>query len=357
MQNLDDVAAMKTLDAVNVLGSIEQLGDQSRQAWDEVHAISFPDAYKKATAIVFSGMGGSALGAYVNKSLFWDTLAVPFEIVNDYHVPPYTGGHTLAILSTYSGTTEETLSCANEAVEKKAMVTGITTGAALGDMLKKHNAPAYVFSPKFNPSNQPRLGGGYSVVGLLAMLDVLGFVSVSETDIAEAEKVLALGNSKFGVAVPEADNKAKKLARAWDQKIPVIVSSRHLMHVGRVLRNQIHESAKSFSAYHDVPELNHHLMEGLTNPKVNKDLLRFLFLDSPLYEEKIQKRMTITKDVVTKQGIAIESFSPSGKSRIAQALECIQFGAYVNYYMAMMSDLDPSKIPWVDYFKAELVKS
>lgn len=356
MQQLDDRDAIRKLDTVNVVGSIEQLGGQSRQAWDEVHARVFPESYKNATAIVFSGMGGSALGAYVVKSLFWDTLAVPFEIVNDYHLPPYTDEHTLVILSTYSGTTEETLSCAEEALAKHAKVTGLTTGSRLGEFFAKHSLPSYTFTPTYNPSNQPRLGSGYSVVGLLSLLDTLGYVSVNNADIEEVEKVLSLGISRFGVATKEAENPAKRLAKAWDQKIPVIVSARHLLQVGRVLRNQIHESAKCFAAYHDVPELNHHLMEGLTNPTTNKDVLRFLFLDSELYEDKIQKRMMITKDVVTKQGIVVESFAPTSQSRIAQAMECIQFGAYVNYYMAILSDLDPSKIPWVDYFKAELAK-
>lgn len=357
MHNLDDVDAIKKIDAVNVLGSIEQLGSQSRQAWDEVHAIPFPDSYKNATNIVFSGMGGSALGAYVNKSLFWDTLSVPFEIVNDYHLPPYTDERTLVILSTYSGTTEETLHCAAEAVAKKARVTALTTGSRLGEFIAKNNLPSYIFVPSYNPSNQPRLGSGYSVVGLLSLLDALGYVSVNQSDIDEIESLLTIGNERFGVIAKEINNPAKQLAKAWNQKIPIIVAARHLTHVGRVLRNQIHESAKCFSAYHDIPELNHHLMEGLTNPKTNKDMLRFLFLDSGLYDGKIQKRMMITKDIVIKQGIIVDSYKPNAKSRIAQAMECIQFGAYVNYYMAMLSDLDPSKIPWVDYFKSELAKN
>lgn len=356
MKQLDDVKEFQKLDTVNVLGSIEQLGEQSRQAWDEVLNVEFPDSYKSATSIVFSGMGGSALGAYVTKSLFWDTLAVPFEIVNDYVMPPYVGDKTLTIMSSYSGTTEETLAGAEAALSKKAMVTGITTGGSLGDFFLSNKLPAYRYVPRANPSNQPRLGSGYSVVGLVGMLHRLGYVTVDAADIDEVTEKLKVGNARYGVAVAEASNPAKQAALAFVQKIPVIVSARHLMHVGRVIRNQLHESAKNFAAYHDIPELNHHLMEGLSNPIQNKDLLKFLFLESSLYDEKITKRVRITKDVLSKQGIAIYSFAPESKSRLGQVMECIQFGAYINYYMAMLYDLDPSKIPWVDYFKAELAK-
>lgn len=357
MNDLDDVDAIKKLDVVNVLGSIEQLSGQCEQAWDEVSKIQFPDSYKNVSSIVFSGMGGSALGAYVVKSLFSDTLRLPFEIINDYHLPPYVNEKTLVILGSYSGTTEETISSAQEAFSKKAQVTGLTTGGKLAEMLKQAAVPCYIFTPTHNPSSQPRLGTGYSVFGQIAILNTLGFLSIQVNEKDETVTALEKGNTFYGVTVSTQQNRAKQLATAWKEKVPVIVSAEFLTHVGRVIRNQFHESAKTFAAYHEIPELNHHLMEGLSNPKTNKEILRFLFLSSNNYSEKTQKRIKITQDVVRKQGIGIEVFSATAKSRIAQALECVQFGAYVNYYMALLYDLDPSKIPWVDYFKVELAKT
>jgi glucose/mannose-6-phosphate isomerase len=168
--------------------------------------------------------------------------------------------------------------------------------------------------------------------------------------------ILAKGNTLYGIQVLEADNKAKQLACLLFQKIPVIVSAEFLSNVGRVIRNQIHESAKNFADYHSIPELNHHLMEGLTNPEINKQLLIFVFINSQLYSPRITTRFKITADVVQKQHIQTYEFVPSAKTKLAQTFESIQFGAYVNYYMAMLYGLDPSKIPWVDYFKAQLGK-
>ena len=357
MTNLDDLAAMRKLDTVGVVGSIEQLGGQCKQAWEEVPKITFPESYKTITSIVFSGMGGSALGAYVMKSLFSDVLLVPFEIVNDYHLPPYVNDKTLVILASYSGSTEETISCAQEAIAKHACTTGLTVGGKLAEVLTAAKVPAYVFNPRHNPSNQPRLGTGYSVFGQIAMLNTLGMLSVAQSDAQETFTILDEGNKRFGIDVTTKDNRAKQLAQEWYGKIPVIVAAEFLTNVGRVIRNQIHESAKTFAAYHEIPELNHHLMEGLTNPTTNKDTLRFLFIQSNNYSDRIAKRFAVTKEVVKKQGITIDEFVPKSRSRLAQAFESIQFGAYVNYYMAMLYDLDPSKIPWVDYFKAQLTKN
>ncbi len=354
MFSLDDTAALSALDPKNVLGSVDGLADQCEQAWNDGLALSFPGEYRQVQNIVFSGMGGSALGAYVVKSLFENKLAVPFEIVNDYTLPSYVGPQTLVLLASYSGTTEETLSCATDGLQRKAKVTGLTTGGTLAKLFEDAGVPFYLIRPTHNPSGQPRLGTGYSVFGQIAILSQLGMLSLAAQDASETFAALSKGKGSLGVSRPESSNPSKKLARSWTGKIPVIVAAEHLGHVGRVLRNQLHESAKSYADYHLLPELNHHLMEGLANPASNKETLSFLFLLSHLYTPKIQKRMTVTMDVVQKQGIAVETYTAGSTGALSQALECIQFGAYSNYYLAMIYGLDPSNIPWVDYFKKQI---
>lgn len=330
------------------LSSIEGLAEQCRQAWEEVSTIAFPKEYKTVKHIVFSGMGGSALGGYVIKSLFFDSFPVPFEIVNDYKLPAYVGAETLAILASYSGETEETLFCAREAIAKGAKLTGLTTGNTLAKIFKETGTPYYHITPTHNPSNQPRMGTGYSIFGQLSLLSTLGFLRIDRQDVEETFAVLAENTQRR--------EQARKLATSWTDRIPIIVTAEHLFHVGRVIRNQIHESAKTYADYHAIPELNHHLMEGLANPKINKDVLQFLFLESSSYSQRIQRRFAITKEVIKNQGIPVQKFTPVGRSRLAQAFECIQFGAYANYYLAREYNLDPMKIEWVDYFKAELAK-
>ncbi len=357
MISLDNLEEIRIIDKVNVLGSIEQLGQQCQQAWQEVDKIEFPEQYKSASSIVFQGMGGSALGAYVLKSLFYDKIKRPFEIMNDYHLPSYVDEKTLVIVSSYSGTTEETLSVANEAKKKNACVVGLAAGGELADFLKENSYPSYIFDPIYNPSKQPRLGTGYMAMGPITILKKLGILEMNNDSIETLKKFLNEGNKLYGVTKSKENNPAKILAKSWINKIPIIVSAEYLSGVGRVLRNQLHESAKNFADYYPVPELNHHLMEGLKNPPQNKELLEFLFLDSADYSPKIQKRMEITKEVVSKNGIHVESFTPQSSDRLTQAFECVQFGAYTNYYLALLYGLDPSKIPWVDFFKKKLANS
>jgi len=356
MVNIDDREAMNILDTVHVLASIQQLGEQCEEAWTDALKIVFPEEYKHVTSIVFSGMGGSALGAYAVKSLYADRLPVPFDVYNEYSLPEYINEHTLVILASYSGTTEETLASAKHALSKKACITGLTTGGTLGAMFEENHIPFYTIRPTHNPAGQPRMATGYSVIGQLAMLTTLGFLTIKKEEIDLIAKTLSAGNAVYDPAKQISKNPAKMLAKKLDGKIPIIVSAEFLGNTGRIVQNYFHETGKCFSDYHIIPEMNHHLMEGLTNPKTNTDILTFLFLTSHLYSPRITKRISVTKDVIAQQHIGIEEFVPLSENKLVELFECVQFAGYVNYYMAMMYDLDPSKIPWVDYFKKQLAK-
>ena len=119
----------------------------------------------------------------------------------------------------------------------------------------------------------------------------------------------------------------------------------------------MNENAKNFSAIFDLPELNHHLMEGLAHPAANAQNLFFVLLDSPLYEPRIRQRLKITETVIRKNQVDSYTLMAQGESEIAQAFGVIQFGSLVNFYLSQLYELDPSPIPWVDYFKVQLGQS
>src|SRR5258708_3617224 len=108
-------------DQGNILSSIEHLPEQIRQAWDEIKNLEIPKEYANATNIIVSGMGGSALGARMIKHMHFKSMRVPFNTVNGYFLPNYVDKNSLVILSSYSGNTEETISCCYDAIKKRAM--------------------------------------------------------------------------------------------------------------------------------------------------------------------------------------------------------------------------------------------
>jgi glucose/mannose-6-phosphate isomerase len=347
MNDLKNLEEIKKLDPKNVLGSTEMLVAQCEQIIEDTKSFILPDSYKQVKNIVFSGMGGSALGAQVVNHLYKNELSVPFYINNDYSLPGFVNQDSLIILSSYSGTTEETLASAKEALAKNCKITAITTGGELAEMLLSANLPVLKFNPKNNPCGQPRLGTGYAVFSTISLLLKTGLLKIDGNLLLNSISPVTEYNEMIRT-------EAIRLAQSLKDRIPVIFSGEFLVGTSHVLRNQFNETAKNFSAYSPIPELNHHLLEGLKNPE-NKNLT-VLFLESDLYSEKLKQRIQLTKDVVSKNNIPFLSYKAGSPDKLGQAIEVLSLGGYLTFYLSILYDQDPSLIPWVDYFKQQLKK-
>ena len=134
------------------------------------------------------------------------------------------------------------------------------------------------------------------------------------------------------------------------------VASEHLIGNAHAAANQINENAKRFAGYFTLPELNHHLLEGMKYPQNNPDSLLFIFLESKLYDKRIQKRYAITKEVLKKNMIPFLTYTCDEKTPFGQAAEVLVMGSYLSFYLAVLEGIDPTAIPFVDYFKSEMKK-
>lgn len=347
MKNFNDLEAIKKLDPQDTLGSTDLLLTQCEEAWKQITAISVPEDYKNVKTIVCCGMGASVYGALVSKALAGSNLKYPYEVISDYHLPLYVDSNSLVILTSYSGTTEEVLSCANEAKEKNAKMLILTRGGPLSQFAKDNNIPSYIFDGKLNPSGVPRLGNGYSVLGLMGLLIKAGILSLSDKDVIDA-------TSYIKTKMNDLKTRARADSLTFENKVAVVFASEHLAGNAQIVRNQFNETSKVFSAYYLVPDLNHHLMEGLQFPHPTN--LRFLIINSKNYSEKIQKRMILTIEVVKQNKHEVLEFATSGNSIYSDFLEVMIYGSYLTLYLALIYDQNPAINPWVDYFKQELAK-
>ena len=152
----------------------------------------------------------------------------------------------------------------------------------------------------------------------------------------------------------EAKLKSKRAALKLYGKISVIVGAEFLVGNLKILRNQFNETSKNFAAYLELPDMNHFALESLANPKKNSNNLIFLFMDSDLYHPRVIKRSALTKQIVKKNNLEYIEHKLSGASKLEQAFEMLQFGSWVTYYLAMLNNVNPVEIPWVDWFKKEL---
>ena len=354
--NLDSPNEIKTLDSKNLTSSIEQLDKQCQQVFEEVSKISFDEKLLSVQKVVVIGMGGSTLGADIVRSAYFSDLKVPLEYVNGYHVPGYVDSKTLVILSSYSGTTEEVLAAYQEAKKTGAMILAIASGGDLAKFVESGEITGYIFEPKFNPSGQPRMGLGYSVLSQVLILTKLGFLNFTQDDLEKILKVIDQVNSDSKIEIQETANSAKKLARKFLSKIPLLFASEHLVGNIHTFANQLNENAKVISAYFSLPEANHHLIEGLSSTDGIRKEVIFFFLKSNLYSPRVLKRYDITRNLVEKSGYQVVVYEPLSGSGLEQVFEFLTFGSWVSFYLAILYGRDPSPIPNVDSLKAEMAK-
>jgi len=337
------------LDSQNMIGSIAVLNKQCWDAWQAMKQITIPSGYQKIDQIVLFGMGGSLLGMEVVKNLFAEQLKIPVLIVNDYQMPAYVNHNTLAILSSYSGATEETIFAAQKIQQKTKKIFVITTGGKLAGYARQNKLPIYLINPKYNPCNQPRMAVGYSIMAQLGLCKKLGLIKLADKDIKNLINYLEKNKNNFRQI-------AKKTANKIKNSIPIFVASEFLLGNAHILANQTNENGKNMAAWFAIPELNHHLMEGLSNPKTNRQNLIFIFINSRLYYARNQKRYKITQTVIQKNKMKFFEFMPKAQNKLLQSFEVLQWGSYLSYYLALANKTDPSPIPWVDYFKNALQK-
>ena len=366
--NLDNIKGIKKLDSKNMLGSLQLLSHQVEEVLEASLAtplksplgngggLRIPASYKKIDRILVLGMGGSVIGSHVFKTLFSDELKVTVDMVSDYHIPAFVNNKTLVLASSYSGNTEEPVNAVKEALKKKAKIMVITSGGKLKAFAKRNKLPLLNYTTKSNTCDSPRMGLGYSIVGQLVMFAKVGVIKLTNKQIKDIVKTLVKYEALFGVGQKTKDNPAKLIAKDLLSKKVLYTGAEHLSGSVHICANQMNENAKRFAVYFLIPELNHHLLEGMIYPASNKNDLAFLLISSNLYGKKVQKRFDITVDVLDKNKIKNFTYVCGEKTRLEQVFEVLVLGSYVSYYSAILQNTDPTAIPFVDYFKEQLSK-
>jgi glucose/mannose-6-phosphate isomerase len=351
---LDSREKIKAIDQSNLLESVEALPEQITDTLEQVKNIVVPETYKSVKNVVISGMGGSVLASYAIKHLFKSQLKVPFEVVSHYTLPEYVNADTLVLLSSYSGTTEETVACAEDAKSRGAKIMVITGGGPLEQLALSNHWPIYNIVATYNPCNQPRLAIGYAIVGQLALFAKAGIIA----DQSELLNKVVLGLKKMiPTLTPEVENNpAKLLAFAAFDKHIIFVAAEHLIGAAHIINNQVNENAKALTSEWPLPEFNHHYMEAISFPKLAKDTTLFILFNSALFNERVQKRVLVTKQLLEDKGYEVQLVQASAPTKLEQVFEVVQLGQFMAAYLPILYGINPSAIPNVDWFKSQMAK-
>ncbi len=350
---LDDATALPQRDPGDMLGRIRELPEQIGVAWRQAAALRVPKDYREVDRMVVFAMGGSAIGADLLRGLVQLESPAPLIVVRGYDAPAYVDRRTLAIASSYSGDTEETLSAFEAALERGAKPFVATTGGKLLRMAEERNMPRHVFAY----AAMPRAAIAYSLMPLLALVQNLGFVNPQDDDVAEAVAVTAALRDGIDMAVPAGANPAKQMALRLHGRIPVVYGAEFLTEVARRWRGQLAENGKTAAFSDELPELNHNTVVGYPNPAALKEHGVVVMLRSPALHPRILLRYEATRDLLAEAGIRSETVSSHGSGPLAQTLGLVLFGDYVSFYLALLNGADPTEVDVIARLKRRLAEA
>ncbi len=354
MPTLDTFPLLKR-DPGKVGAALDLFSEQLHDGWHQAKPVTLPADFRKITKVAVCGMGGSHLGADILRSVWADRIPVPVAIIADYTLPAWVDRQTLVIASSYSGSTEETLTCLKAALRRKARVVVITSGGQLAKAAASDQLPSWQFVPSANPSGQPRLGVGYNLMALVALAWKMQWIKNPDREVETWIKRARSATAQYHFSRSRHDNLAKQLAQKFAKKWPLLIGAEWTAGNLHTWHNQINENAKTPASWFLIPDLNHHLLEGLRNRRLTRQMHALLVLDAT-YHPRNQRRLLLTAKILKNNGLSVSTFRPHGQNTMEKAIDLLTFGGYVSWYLSALRGLNPAPIPTVDYLKQALGK-
>lgn len=348
MIDLDSYSQIEKIDKENMLSIVTAFPEMVEEAAKDY---VFSLKKKEFKNVVVCGMGGSAISGELALSLIYKHLKVPFQVVRDYSLPAYVDSSTLLIAISYSGNTEETISCVKAGITRGAEIIAITSGGNLNSICREKKIPFI----SIRAGLPPRQALPYIFFPLMNILIKQGLIPDLITPLQKELFVLKNLKTETAPVRKEKHNPAKQISKKLYQKIPIIFGSCGLT-AGIALRwkCQFNENSKVTSHSVIFPELNHNETVNLSYLQKGKHPFVLIILRDEEDHERIKKRIEITKSLIGQNFQGIIEVSSRGKCSLMRLLSLIYLGDIVSYYLAILNEYNPTAIDVIEKLKKEL---
>ena len=304
----------------------------------------FTTPLKDFSNIVVTGLGGSGIGGSIVQNYVFDKVKIPFIVNKDYFLPAFVNRHSLVIVCSYSGNTEETLMAMQQAIKARATIICITSGGKVAQLADKKKYDC-ILVPAGMP---PRSCLGYALVQILNVLHYFGLIDNKfKREITAAIKQMNAGENA-------TQQKANAIAKKMFGKLPIIYSAPAYEGVAIRFRQQINENSKLLCWHAVIPEMNHNELVGWRDAAADKVVLILRNHDD---YERTQTRMEINKKVFKKYTNNIIEIYSEGKSYWEKAFYLIHLTDWISVLLADMRELDATEVKVIDFLKGSLAKS
>ncbi|RME01040.1 MAG: bifunctional phosphoglucose/phosphomannose isomerase, partial [Calditrichaeota bacterium] len=324
-------AQLSRYDKSGMLNRVLNMPEHFKEAWQSNQDIQVPYSAGQIDNVVVAGMGGSAMSGDVVRCAFSGRLPLPFYVNRGYTLPHFVNENTLVFASSYSGNTEETLSCFNEARQRNAKIVCITSGGVLATHAREWDLPCFQLPGGY----PPRSALVFLTIPLLQSLIQLGWVDDLTAEISETTAVLENLSEIYHPDNESETNLPFAIANRVYQKIPIVYASNGLPEAAATRwRTQFSENAKILAYGNLFPEMNHNEIVGWgLYEKLDKNL-QPIYLRDREDHARIKLRMDITREMIEQSSPPVLEIWAEGNSPLARIFSLIFTGDLASVYLA-----------------------
>jgi glucose/mannose-6-phosphate isomerase len=359
---LDDVERIRRIDRDSMCSILAKFPEHCEEVIHDGKDLRIPQTvrisdrrvirYKVPEQIVIAGMGGSAIGGSLLKDWLRDSLPIPVEVCRGYTLPAYADEDTLVFATSYSGNTEEALSCLLDAVERQCMVVGISSNGVLQEFCEKLGLPL-ITVPGGYP---PRSAVPYLFFSPVNVLVALGALPSMDGEIEEAIAILKEVREEIMPERPLADNLAKKIAVGLQGNIPLISSFGFLESVAMRMKTQFNENSKTPTAIEVFPEIRHNAVVGWAGQRNMTKKFGVVIIRDSEEPPEIRNMIEVTKERIFNDVAAtvLEIWS-RGRGKLARMLSTLFVGDFASVYLGILYGVNPTPTESIDELKKHLI--
>jgi len=273
-------------------------------------------------------------------------LEIPIIVNRGYDIPFCVNKNWLILISSYSGSTEETLSCFEQALKLGTQIVTVSSGGKVEEIANRNSIPHIKIKSGF----QPRYALGLSFFTLLKIFQELKFIKNQD------ENAFAIINlwKKRSAEYSQQKNSAMEIAKKLIGFIPVIYSSGFLASAGYRFKCQLNENSKVHSFHNIMPEMNHNEIIGWETQKEKQFNSKIIFLIDSDYHPQIKKRYFVFSELAASKGVEIITLTSSEKKYRVRIMDLIYLCDWISFYLAVLRGFDPSEIDFIHEMKKRL---
>lgn len=339
--------SIQAIDKSNLAGDILAMPEHIEDAlWRAESAMMAP---AEAASLAICGMGGSAIGADLAIAAIGARLRKPVTVVRGYDLPSWVTADSAVLISSYSGSTEETLSCYEQAKALGCAIYVTSSGGSISEQAHEAGLPVIGLPGIL----QPRAAVAYGIVAATEIAMTAGAVSVDvRAELAAAAGPLReLANAWSPDSADDA--LAKSLARNAYGRLASIYGAGLTAPIAYRWRCQINENAKVPATDHALPEANHNEICSWDGASEIVEQTAWFLRDKDQHPRE-HRRIELTAEVASAHGARAEVIDTIGDTRFERLFSTVLLGDLMSLYLAALRGVDPSPVPVIEGLKDSL---